>query len=192
MPVYVLVAALAVALSVPILCYSVLLDRVPARRVQQNLSSGLGQGGDLRALVLSQSPLERIFQPLVRALAGPARAISPSAMVASLERRRELAGITWSTERVLVLKLGLGGALLAAGLVWASMAGSGVAFLAALCGAVVGYFGPDTVLARMARARQLTVSNQLPDTLDQLTICVEAGLGSTRPWPARHAPGRGP
>ena len=69
MPVYVVVAALAVTLSIPILLYTFAADRAPSRRVARNLNVGLADGGDLRGLVLSQSSLERVMQPLVRVLA---------------------------------------------------------------------------------------------------------------------------
>ena len=177
MPVYVVVAALAVTLSIPILLYTFAADRAPSRRVARNLNVGLADGGDLRGLVLSQSSLERVMQPLVRVLARPARRLSPSGMVDALQRRAELSGTTWPLERVLVLKLALGGSLGVGTLVWALGTGSATNLLLALAASVVGYLAPDTVLARMARARQLAIANQLPDTLDQLSICVEAGLG---------------
>ena len=98
-------------------------------------------------------------------------------MVDALQRRAELSGTTWPLERVLVLKLALGGTLGVGTLVWALGTGSATNLLLALAASAVGYLAPDTVLARMARARQLAIANQLPDTLDQLSICVEAGLG---------------
>ncbi len=177
MPVYVVAAALAVALSIPILLYVLAAGRAPARRVTRNLNVGLADGGDLRVLVLSQSPLERVFQPLVRVLGRPARRLSPSGMVDSLQRRAELSGTRWPLERILVLKLALGGTLGLGTLVWALRTGSSTNVLLAVAASAVGYLAPDTVLARMARARQLAIANQLPDTLDQLSICVEAGLG---------------
>ncbi|MDQ3898351.1 MAG: type II secretion system F family protein [Actinomycetota bacterium] len=177
MPVYVVLAALAVALSIPAFVYAVSLERAPVRRVTRNLTAGLADGGDLRGLVLSQSPLERIVQPLVRILARPARRLSPSGMVAALERRTELSGTAWPIERILAVKLALGGALGVGTLFWALRTGSAVNILAALAASAVGYLGPDTVLARSATSRQLAIANQLPDVLDQLSICVDAGLG---------------
>ena len=177
MPVYVLVAALAVTMSVPILVYSLVADRVPGNRATRNLNARLAQPTDLRELALARSPLERIVQPLVALLARPIRHLSPAGMVTAVERRIELAGVSWTLERVLVLKYGLGGGLLVGGLVMAARSGSSTSFLGALCAGAVGYVGPDTVLTRMARARQLLIANQLPDTLDQLTICGGSGLG---------------
>jgi tight adherence protein C len=176
MPVYVVVAALATVASVPILWYSLALDRAPARRVSRNLSAGV-PGADLRGLVLARSPIERILQPVVEALGRPARRLSPKGMVTAVERRLELSGVSWPIERVLVMKFVGGGGLLAAGLAWTVTSGSSVSLLIALFGGLVGYLGPDLVLGRLATARQLVISNQLPDLLDQLTICVEAGLG---------------
>ena len=192
MPVYVVVAALAVTLSIPILLYTFAADRAPSRRVTRNLNVGLADGGDLRGLVLSQSPLERVLQPLVRVLARPARRLSPSGMVDALQRRAELSGTRWPLERVLVLKLALGGTLGLGTLVWALRTGSATNLLLALAASAVGYLVPDSVLARMARARQLTIANQLPDTLDQLSICVEAGLGFDAALHRVSGSGRGP
>lgn len=178
MPVYVVVAALAVTLSIPILWYTLILERVPNHRdIRRNLKSEPGRGGDLRDIVLAQSPFERIIQPLTRGLAKPLRRLTPPGIVASIDQRIQISGLSWSAELVLVLKLIMGGGLLAGGLVWALPSGSFVKILAAVGAGMVGYLGPDTVLARLVTARQLAISNQLPDTLDQLTICVEAGLG---------------
>lgn len=177
MPVYVVLAALAVTLSIPILWHAVALDRAPTQQVNRNLRVGLGEGGDLRRLVLSQSPVERLFRPVLHSLGQTARRISPAGVVEALERRLELSGVGWPVERLLILKVAGAGALLTAGLVYASIADSSAGILVAVIAAVMGYLAPDAVLSRMASARQLAIANALPDTLDQLTICVEAGLG---------------
>ena len=177
MPLYVVVAALAVASSVPVLWLTLVADRVPGGRVSRNLTAGLTEGGDLRRLVLSQSPSRRLLRPLVSSVASAARRISPAGMAASLERRIEIAGTRWSMERVFAVKLSLGVLLAAAAGAWALSAPSTTSVLAALLAGAAGYFLPDSVLARKAGQRQLAITNALPDTLDQLTICVEAGLG---------------
>ncbi|MDQ6726663.1 MAG: type II secretion system F family protein [Actinomycetota bacterium] len=177
MPLYVVVAALAVILSVPTLLYSLLSDRATERRVVRNLRAGPVRAEDVRGLVLARSPVERILHPLLRRLGGPIRRLSPAGTVTAVERRIELSGLPWSLESMMATKFGLGGGLLTGGLLWAARSGSRSSVLVALCAGAVGYVGPDAILARMARARQLVIGNQLPDTLDQLTICVEAGLG---------------
>ncbi len=176
LPLYVWAAALSVALSVPILGYVLVAGRVPGRQASRNLSAGLAVG-DVRGLVLAGSPFSRLVQPLLRTLAHSVRRLTPGGMVSSIERRLELGGGSWSVERLLLVKLGLGAGLFAGGLSWASYIGSAIGPVVALGGGLVGYLGPDTVLARRARTRQLKISNELPDMLDQLTICVESGLG---------------
>ena len=41
----------------------------------------------------------------------------------------------------------------------------------------VGFAAPSMLLSSMARRRQHSITKSLPDALDLLTICVEAGLG---------------
>jgi len=192
MPVYVMVAAFAVVLSVPILVFSLVADRVPGKRATKNLNARLVQPKDFRELSLARSPLERIVQPLVALLARPVRRLSPAGMVTAVERRIELSAVSWTVERVLVVKAVLGGGLLTGGLIMALRSGSSTSFLVALCAGAVGYVGPDTVLTRMARARQLQIGNELPDTLDQLTICVSSGLGFDAALARISRSGKGP
>lgn len=192
MPLYIVIAALAVSLSVPVLWFALAVDRAPTRQVNRNLRHGLTDGGDLRGLVLSQSPVERILRPLLQYLGATARRVSPSGMVAALERRVELSAVRWPVDRLLALKLVAGAGLLVGGLAWASVTGSSNALLAALAAGVAGYLGPDVILSRMAATRQLAIANALPDTLDQLTICVEAGLGLDAAMARTSASGKDP
>ncbi len=192
MPLYVVAAAVAFALSAPILWFVLVADRVPHRPVSRNLTAGLEPAADVRGLVLSQSGGERILRPLMHFFARPARALSPTRMVASLDRSIQSAGKQWPVERVLVTKLVLGGALLAAGLTWAVRDPSATHLLAGLLAGVFGYLGPDVVISRLAAARQFRIATELPDTLDQLTICVEAGLGFDGALTRSAKAGRGP
>lgn len=50
-------------------------------------------------------------------------------------------------------------------------------FTALLIGAGAGYYIPEVVLGLMKRSRQEKIFLQLPDALDLLVVCVEAGLG---------------
>jgi tight adherence protein C len=192
-PIYVVIAALAVTLSIPILWLSLASDRVPGRRVNRNLTVGLAASADVRGMVLSQSPIERLFQPFVRALAGPARRLSPQGMVASLERRVELAGDPITIERLLVAKLGLGAVGIAAtAFLWAVPSPSAASILSTVLAGFIGYVLPDVVLAHLAENRQREIANRLPDTLDQLSICIEAGLGFDAALARTAKSGKGP
>jgi tight adherence protein C len=47
--------------------------------------------------------------------------------------------------------------------------------LVALLGAAIGFFLPGLVVERTIRRRQLQITNGLPDALDILIVCIEAG-----------------
>ena len=52
--------------------------------------------------------------------------------------------------------------------------------LALLLGAACGYYFPNAVLRRIVTRRQRDIFETLPDALDLLTVCVEAGLSLER------------
>jgi tight adherence protein C len=52
--------------------------------------------------------------------------------------------------------------------------------LALLAGAAFGYYLPNVVLGRIVMRRQRDIFETLPDALDLLTVCVEAGLSLER------------
>jgi len=177
MPPYVVIAALAVGLSLPLLVFSLVGDRLSEGRVGRNLRAGMSARPDVRQLVLSQSTGERVVQPMLRSVARRARRLSPGGVVTHLEHRIVLAGVAVSLDLILVAKLVLGGVLGLAGLVVALRSPSLKALALAVIATLAGYLAPDLVLSRLAHRRQLSIRNELPDLLDQLTICVEAGLG---------------
>lgn len=46
-----------------------------------------------------------------------------------------------------------------------------------LAASAFGFYGPNAVLARLTSIRQRTIFEALPDAVDLMTVCVEAGLG---------------
>ncbi len=178
MPLYVIVAAVAVALSIPLLVFSLIGDRLSSEgRVSRNLREGLGGTTDLRSLVLSQSTTERVLQPTAKALAQRIRRISPVGVIDHLERRIVLAGLSLPVELVLIAKVVASAILGAIAIGVAILMPSLKTLVLIAILFVAGYLVPDAMLARRMHRRQTSMRNELPDLLDQITICVEAGLG---------------
>jgi tight adherence protein C len=85
--------------------------------------------------------------------------------------------------------LGIGGVI--GGLQW----GGGVVIGGLMTGLLVGLFGyslPDLLLWSRGRERQDLIQKELPDTMDQLTISVEAGLGFDAALARVSTAGQGP
>jgi tight adherence protein C len=171
-PLYVVAGAGLVIGAVPLFVWS--LAGVRARR-----AATAGASPDLREAVLRESSLDRVIIPTAKALGRQVRRITPAGWIDGLERRVRLAGSPagWTVERVLALKLALG---VAGGLAAIVMGGSSITgrvLMTAVVAGWVGYVLPDVILHGRGRERQKLILRELPDTLDQLTISVEAGLG---------------
>lgn len=177
MPLIPVLGAAAVAAALPLLWWAVTGARTSAVATR-NLSVGLAASTDMRQAVLAHSAQDRAVGPAIDRLARQARRLTPNGMFESLERRVLLAGVpeAWPMPRVLATKLLLGGLGVALGALWFLDAPGIGRLLLALAAAAFAWFVPDIVLYNAAQKRQLEIRQALPDTLDQMTISVEAGL----------------
>jgi tight adherence protein C len=108
-----------------------------------------------------------------------ARKLSASDYTRRVQRRLDLAGNPrrWTAERLLAFK-GLGlvaGAVL--GFLVAVKHGVPVAVLVAVALGALGLFLPDILVRNVGEKRQVKIQRALPDAMDMLMVCVEAGLG---------------
>jgi tight adherence protein C len=176
-PVPVLFAAGMVGLSLMLLWWAVAGRRKASVAASDNLRRG--GGTDLHQLVLSRSAGDRAVKPVVAALARKAIRLTPVGWMRSLERRVVLAGepARWPTPRVLAVKFVLGVAGLAAGFYYISGHRSLVGLLIGIGVTALGFFVPDLLLYNQAQKRQIAIQDELADTIDQITVSVEAGLG---------------
>ncbi len=175
MSIEVILAAAAVALSVPLLWYSVASSRHQANTLE--LAPDGRQLADMRQLILEQGAGQRLVNPGLRTLAFRLREMSPIGRIEKLERKIELAGLThtWSVDRVLLLKFFLATGLLLLGL--GPLRSAPYAILLVPVLVFIGYFLPNAVISNRADKRQADILRELPDTLDQVTMAVEAGMG---------------
>jgi tight adherence protein C len=106
------------------------------------------------------------------------RALTPASYVRRLDRLLALAGRPTSMplDRLLAAKPAIGLAGLGFGLIL-GFNGSPVLRLLGLVMTVFGYFLPDLLLLSNGQKRQKDIQLELANTLDQMLISVEAGLG---------------
>lgn len=142
---------------------------------------------DQRQLQLQTPAWERFLRPWIDSVSNRIRRLTPVGWVEALEHRLKLAGSPrrWPVQRVLGVKLILGIITLLVTLLTVnglSIVADNISatlgrFALAIALAVMMYFMPDLIIAGRARERQATIQRDLSDTMDQMTISVEAGLG---------------
>jgi len=178
----------ALILVVVVLLVGLVLVGVREDTGEDPLQRRLAEYGDrdtpasLEEIELSLSTRERVIVPMYKALARFAVTFTPENQIDSIRRQIELAGksatmepVTFFGQRVaLTLAMGLGAFVLFFFVTdWGPVKGA----IGTIVGAALGYFLPVLQLKSQIRRRQDSIVKALPDALDLLTICVEAGLG---------------
>jgi tight adherence protein C len=137
---------------------------------------------NLREEQLKRSVVERLVFPFVGRVVGSITRLTPLDLYARTNRLIVLAGSpsNLTAERIVAFKIlfGIGG--LAFGLLVAPLLpfkGLVVSVIVVGLSAMIGYTAPSAGLASRANKRQKEIRKALADTMDLLTISVEAGLG---------------
>ncbi len=172
LPSYVWLSVAALSLSLPLLAWSLFMR--PSQTSQRSLAN-LRRGWSDPAAV-GGDPSEE-HQP--RRLRLVARRLTPTRSVRRLEALLARAGRppAWPVDRLLVVKLVLPLGFAAVSLAVLGSSPSPLLTAVAVVVTVTAYFVPDLLLQSRGQERSQKITLELADTLDQMTIAVEAGLG---------------
>jgi tight adherence protein C len=137
----------------------------------------------LEDLEMRQSFTTRVLVPVLQRIGDLSTRFTPQKVLENTSRKLEIAGnpgrieaATFLASRFIVAAL-FGGLMLAIGLFAPNRWSLGTVVLVVLIFTALGFFFPQLWLQSRINARQLDVRRALPDALDLLTVCVEAGLG---------------
>jgi len=143
----------------------------------------------LEEIELAQPFSERVLLPNIRRLGQFASRFTPQASLESIQHKLDLAGnprgldptMFWALR--IVATVGLGGFILLITFlappssILSIRTGTIKALAMALGGSLLGFFLPVMLLSSRIKRRQAIIIKAMPDALDLLTVCVEAGLG---------------
>ena len=142
-----------------------------------------GEEVTLEEIELSQPIVERVIVPIVQKIGEITQRFTPQNAIEQTEKKLELAGnppgldptIFWASR--FIAAAGVGGLLLfvfsMGSMEWSfsrKMLMTGVFTL-------IGFYMPQLLLQSKINTRQNEIRKSMPDALDLLTICVQAGLG---------------
>jgi tight adherence protein C len=141
-----------------------------------------GDVASLEEIELSQPFSERVLVPLINRIGEFSARFTPQKAIQDTARKMELAGNPWPIDAATFLAIRFILAVLLGGLAIVAFAGSTswattdkIMFIG---GAIVGgFYVPQIMLSTRVTRRQNEIRKSMPDALDLLTICVEAGLG---------------
>jgi len=141
-----------------------------------------GDVASLEEIELSQPFSERVSIPFIRRVGEFSARFTPQKAIQDTSRRLELAGNPWPVDAPTFLAIRFILAVVVGGLMITIVALSPPAnptdnFLYIGGGIFAGFFIPHLMLTSRITRRQNEVRKAMPDALDLLTICVEAGLG---------------
>src|SRR4030066_1395169 len=142
-----------------------------------------GESASLEEIELSQPFSQRIIVPVARRFGELVMRFTPQNAIQQMSKKLELAGNPGNLDPAVFfalrfLGLPLGGIFLFLDKIAAEgaiMDGKGLLF--GIPAAIFGFYLPDLLLQSRIDKRQKEVRKAMPDALDLLTVCVEAGLG---------------
>jgi tight adherence protein C len=155
--------------------------RRAVRLLESQVAGTTSDNVNLREQHLSESFGRRILVPIVAGAGRIARRVTPIDARDRVARKLLLAGSPagWDAERLLAFKIiGMGGGIVVAFFITTLIGGLSPLIRVVVVGllAFVGFVAPDSLLNRRVEERQREILRTLSDTLDLLTISVEAGL----------------
>lgn len=154
----------------------------PVDHLQQFLDSSSGASLTLRDLEMRASFYQRAVRPVVAAVLQRLGRLAPQRNIEELQRKLETAGLVARINVVdfLGIKILCGVFLgaFAAAVIYLSKSQSLIVFggLGLLIG-ILGSMLPNFWLMTRIRSRQREILRAMPDALDMMSICVNAGLG---------------
>lgn len=185
LPLPVLAAALAVAAALPLIGWAFLArPQTLAAQARDNLTRGIALPADRTAAGrAAPGPLAKLVDGL-----------TPAGTVARLDRLASRAGrpADWPVSKLVAAKLVLTALAGGLGLLVITARGTTLNIALVVLVTVVAYFVPELLLYSRGQERQAAISLELADTLDQMTIAVEAGLGFESAMSRAGKNGKGP
>jgi tight adherence protein C len=180
----------------PLILLSMVLVCVPLGAITWSLLTTDQKGRVAAAELLSRGATlnGEVAPPKTSLLESVGRRLTPPSYVAFLDRLLSLAGrpLSMPLGKVLGSKLALGLAGGSLGLYLAAVGSTPIMKLAGLFLLFLGYFIPDLLLYSKGLERQKAMQLELANTLDQMLISVEAGLGFEGAMARAGETGRGP
>lgn len=134
----------------------------------------------LAELEMSLSFRDRVVMPILKQLSNVVTRFTPEQQLEQTRHQLELAGRAQSTDARMFMGQRLMLTVIFAGaafFLFFVVTKQSSAFLLTVGAAVLGYYLPALQLRSQISRRQNGIVKALPDCLDLLTICVEAGLG---------------
>jgi len=176
---------LAALAGVGVLIMFLGLARTPSSNTAINVQQRLAAYGGEKQLTVEEIELqrpfsERVLRPGIERLGSLLSRSTPQKARQDLLNRLELAGRpgNLTPEDFAAVRLVAAAVLAAIGLLLGLLLGNPVYLVIALAlGTILGYYLPVIWLRQKVEARRTEVQKGLPDALDLLVICVDAGLG---------------
>jgi tight adherence protein C len=155
-------------------------------RSRDPLQERLAQFGErempesLEEIELSLPFKDRVLLPIMRRIAGLTLKFTPEKQIEETRKMLDRAGMSGSMEPTTFFAMRIGatiGLTLIAFMVFFVLSQNSNGMLYIIGAALLGYFFPVLWIKSKISKRQDGIIKALPDALDLLTICVEAGLG---------------
>ncbi|HUH96418.1 MAG TPA: type II secretion system F family protein [Anaerolineales bacterium] len=137
----------------------------------------------LEEIEMQQPFSQRVLLPLVRRVGELSSRFTPQKALEDTAKKIELAGNPYNLDAATLLAsrfvfaVFFGGILLVIALISPSKWPLMRTFIVVVLFTALGFFFPQLLLQSRINARQKDIRKAMPDALDLLTICVEAGLG---------------